>query len=133
MAASTGTFGVDAYVTSNTEYSGSLSGLGMKIDGPSGGVGGWGTVSGYDYGFIKYDGPNAGYVLFYLGGAQANSLIPDYPANLWTTNSTKFEVSGITFFNQRGSTNEQIPDTGSSVGLFVVGLTLLAIARRKLA
>jgi len=53
--------------------------------------------AGWDFVMAKYDGPNAGYVLFYLGGAAAT--LPFSPANFWTENPTKYGISGWTAFN----------------------------------
>ena len=49
------------------------------------------TVSGYDYVMAKYDGPNAGYVLFALGDHDS-LLIPQYPYDLWTENPEKWAI-----------------------------------------
>ncbi len=46
---------------------------------------------GWDYVAAKYDGPEAGIVLFYLGGQAAT--IPQYPYSFWTTKTEKYELS----------------------------------------
>jgi hypothetical protein len=51
--------------------------------------------AGYAYVLIKYDGPNAGYVLFKTGGGA--SLLPQYPWNIWgNTNNAGLAISGWT-------------------------------------
>ena len=45
------------------DYSGSILGTGFKPEGA-----GTSAIAGYDYALAKYDGTNAGYILFYLGG-----------------------------------------------------------------
>ena len=125
MLKSTGTFGVDLFVTSDTEYSGVLAG-GLQTNT---------AISGYDWGFAKYNGKNAGYVLFYLGGAVASTIIPQYPADLWTTKSDQYAISHLTVFNASvppPPPGDTVPDSGSTIAL--LGLTLAVfgfIARRK--
>jgi hypothetical protein len=125
LSANTGSFPINEWVTSSTEYSGTLTSEGVKHDGLTA----FQSISGYDWAFAKYDGPNAGYVLFYLGGAVASSIVPQYPANLWTNNPEKYGVSGVTFYNLR--TNTEVPDAGASAILLGLGLITLALFRRK--
>lgn len=124
------TFGGDAdsdgiflYQTSTTtEYSGTLVG-GLKSDL---------TASGWEYGFAKYDGKNAGYVLFYLGGALASTIVPQYPDNFWTTKG-QYAISHLTVFNKSGDDIPGVADGGSTVvlvGLALAGLSFVARRRR---
>jgi hypothetical protein len=107
------------YQTSNTEYAGTLAG-GLQNANTN--------LSGYDWGFAKYDGQNAGYVLFYLGGALASTIIPNNPADLWTTNPNQFALSHVTLF---GSAN-RVPDGGTTAILLGAALAGMAlVARRK--
>ncbi|MGC3961033.1 MAG: hypothetical protein QM813_24810 [Verrucomicrobiota bacterium] len=53
--------------------------------------------AGWDFVIAKYDGKNAGYVLYYLGGT--SQTIPAYPADYWTANPNKWMISGWTGFN----------------------------------
>ena len=53
--------------------------------------------SGWDYVLAKYDGKNAGYILFSLGGQAAN--LPQFPANFWTTDTEQYGISGWTAFD----------------------------------
>jgi hypothetical protein len=124
LSANTGTFPTDEWVTSSTEYSAVLTGPGVKHDGLTA----FQSISGYDWAFAKYDGPNAGYVLFYLGGAVASTIVPQYPANLWTTKSGKYGVSGVTFYNE---TPTQVPDSGTTAILLGAGLIFIGLIRRK--
>src|SRR5438045_1617198 len=55
------------YQTSSTEYSGTLTG-GVETD-LGGGTGH--VAAGHAHAISKYDGQNAGYILFYLGGQAA--------------------------------------------------------------
>jgi hypothetical protein len=53
--------------------------------------------AGWDFVMAKYAGPEAGYILFYLGGAA--TTLPFSPANFWTDSPTQFGISGWTAFN----------------------------------
>jgi hypothetical protein len=117
MAANVGTFGTDIFVTSSWDASGTLTG-GLQTDT---------SISGYDWGFAKYDGKNAGYVLFWLGGANASTIIPQYPANLWTTNPEQYAISHLTVFNQSSS----VPDGGMTAVLLGLGLVAVSFAARR--
>lgn len=120
----TGVLYVDAYVTSSTEYSGDLTG-GLKMDYSEFGES-YKLVTGYEWAFAKYDGPNAGYVLFYLGGVAAGDLVPTFPADLWT-NKQQYGMSGVTFYN-----GSSVPDGGTTavlLGLALVGMSF--VARRR--
>lgn len=109
------------YRTSSTEYSGVLTG-GTPI------VGDVTAESGWEFAFVKYDGKQAGYVLFYLGGAAANTLIPNFPADLWTTETDQFQISGVTYFNQ-----VSVPEGGSTAILLGLGFLGIGLLRRMFA
>jgi hypothetical protein len=85
-----------------TDYNGTV----VTASSASGGAGD-SVGSGWDFVIAKYDGQNAGYILFYLGGEAAN--LPQYPANFWTSNTEKFGISGWTAFDATGI--EIIPPT----------------------
>jgi hypothetical protein len=53
--------------------------------------------AGWDYVIAKYNGPNAGLVLFKLGGQDA--IIPQYPYDFWTQNTTQYGLSQWVAFN----------------------------------
>ena len=108
--------GLYEYMTSDTEYAGTLvGGLQTNL-----------TASGWDWALAKYDGPNAGYVLFYLGGALASTIVPQFPAILWTTNEQQYAISHLTVFNASTS----VPDGGLTVMLVGLGLVGAGAARR---
>jgi hypothetical protein len=108
------------FQTGANDYSGTLNG-GIQTN-----LG----AQGFDWGFAKYDGQNAGYVLFYLGGALASTIIPQFPATLWTTNPEQYAISHLTVFNAGPS----VPDGGSTIAMLGAGFMLLAgLARRTLS
>ena len=108
------------------DYSGTLSITGAF----QGGTGATSIPAGWDYALAKYDGQNAGYALFYLGGTA--STIPLDPANLWTTNPTQYDLSHWTVFNGSNEINPTdgggngVPDHGST--LTMLGMAFMGIA-----
>lgn len=85
------------------------------------------VVSGFEYILAKYDGPNAGYILFYSKGGAAITL-PNSPANFWTTSATAYGISNWVGFN---ATTNYVPEPATML-LFGTGLAGLAgVARRK--
>jgi hypothetical protein len=93
---------------------GSLSGTGST------------TVSGYEYVLVKYDGPNAGAVLFYLGGA--SFVLPSTSDQLFPNGScgANCGISGWTAYNPMS-----VPDGGSTVTLLGSVLLGLGMLRRR--
>lgn len=95
MAANTDeVFGGRSYSTSVTEYSGTIA-LANSAKDDSGNLY---VPSGFEYVVGKYDGENAGYVLFYLGGEDA--YLPATSANIWLNGQGNgYELSGWTAYN----------------------------------
>jgi len=89
------------YQTSSTEYLGTLTG-GVHVDG-----GNTHVAAGYDFVIAKYDGQNAGYVLFYLGGQDAD--LPEFSYSIWGDNSGQYQISGYSAFNIE-SNEPQVPE-----------------------
>lgn len=87
------------YVTSSVyDYSGTILGAGIKtdvLDNKDGGAiyiaGGW------DFAIAKYDGKNAGWVMFALGGQDA--WIPRFSHSFWGVDGDQYQVSNFTVFN----------------------------------
>lgn len=104
------------YATSATEYDGTLTG-GIQIDSTD--------VSGYMYVMAKYDGQNAGYVLFYVPGLEVPNTIPQHAYSIWGT-ETQYALSHFTGF---GSTS--VPDGGMTLMLLGGALIGLEGLRRK--
>lgn len=107
------------YVANTTlDYSGVLTDFFKMDDGSL-------NISGFDFAMAKYDGPNAGYILFALGGG--SFTLPQYPADFWTL-SEQYALSHWTGFN---ASNNNVPEPGI-VGLLAVGLIGMVAVRRRM-
>ena len=114
--------GVD-YVTSiTTEYSGTIDALDYTKDESQSG---W-IESGWEWVMAKYDGQNAGYVMYYLGGEAMT--IPEYSDSIWMNNQDNgYQLSHWTTFN-----STSVPEP-TIIALFAVGLFSIGFARRRKA
>lgn len=105
--------------TGDNNYSGDL-GTPTKVDNNSTDVTGWTWV------LAKYDGPNAGYILYFvpdLGG----TTIPSDPSPIWGT-AGQYQVSHTLRW---GATN--VPDGGATLLLLGGALGALGLLRRRSA
>ncbi|MSU62731.1 MAG: hypothetical protein EXS31_10100 [Pedosphaera sp.] len=88
--------------------------------------GGVSVPAGYEYLLAKYDGPNAGDVLWYLGGAAAT--IPANSFGLWVNRGgTGYGISHFTVFNPG---DNHVPDGGMPLVMLGTALTGLGVVRR---
>lgn len=112
------------YKTSSVNYNGSfVASDGVRID--SGNL--LSVAAGYDYVVAKYDGKNAGYVVWYLGGEAAT--LPEYSNSIWQNIAGEgYRISGYTAY---GSGSTSVPDGGATAALLGVGMLGLAAIRRK--
>ena len=78
-------------------------------------------VTGFDYLFAKYDGPNYGSEVWYVGDL---SGVIDIPAT-----GGKYGLSGWTLFTGSG---DNVPDAGATASLLGVALMGLALLRARL-
>lgn len=103
-----------------TDYNGTVNTAVSASGGAGNQVG-----SGWDYVIAKYDGKNAGYILFYLGGEAAD--LPQYPANFWTSNTEQYGISGWTAFDATTTTSVPEPSTVIAGALLLLPLGVSAI------
>lgn len=82
------------YANTVYDYFGTVDTVGPSLPG---GLADTTVPAGWNFAIAKYDGQNAGYVVFYLGGASVT--LPSAPADFWTTNPNKWELSNWTAFN----------------------------------
>ena len=78
-------------------------------------------VTGFDYLFAKYDGPNYGSEVWYVGDLSGVITIP--------AKGGKYGLSGWTLFT---GSSDTVPDSGSTVALLGAALMGLAFLRAKL-
>ena len=81
------------------------------------------TPGVYQYLFAKYDGPNGGAEVWYVGNLSGTITIP--AVGLYRQ---KYALSGWTLFGVAG----QVPDGGTTLMLLGAGLSALGILRRFL-
>jgi hypothetical protein len=109
------------YATSSTDYAGTLLGFGQDLGA------GMSIAAGWEYVMVKYDGKNAGYVLFYLGGAAGE--VPAYSASIWlNTEGQGYKISHATGFNP-----VSVPDGGLTLGLLGMALGVMGFLKRKMS
>jgi hypothetical protein len=120
--------GTEAYYTGLTDFNGSVS----QLDSLSGTGGD--TISGWDFLFVKYDGPNAGAFVYALNGASftiAGNISDLVPEGLVIGEEAQTGgVSGWTAYNTHTTTS--VPDGGMTVTLLGASLAGLLYLRRKL-
>jgi hypothetical protein len=108
------------YTTGSTDYNATLTG-GVQLGGTD--------ASGYEYVLAKYDGQNAGYVLFNVAAwfaANNDYNIPSTSETIWS--NKKGEGYAISHFTGFGSAS--VPDGGASLVLLGAALSGLGVARR---
>ena len=82
-------------------------------------------AAGWEYLMAKYDGQNAGYVMYYLGGDEA--WIPSFSDDIWVNGQNNgYQLSHWTAFNSMA-----VPEP-SIIALFAAGLFGLGFARRRM-
>jgi hypothetical protein len=80
------------------------------------------TAGAYDYLFAKYDGPNQGSVVWFVGDLSGSMTIP--------ASWTGVGLSRWTLFKEGG--RENVPDSGATIVLFSTAFTSLGAVRRYL-
>ncbi len=125
-AGTTTTIGGVDYKTHNTDnYSGVLTLAGF-LSGTGNSI-----AAGFQYVLAKYNGKNAGYVLFYLGG-QAATIPQDSNAIWLNPGQNGYGLSSWTAF---GPVTTTVPAPGTlfilAMGLLLIGFARHGIARRR--
>jgi hypothetical protein len=103
---------------------GNIVGPGSKTDVPDDGSNPITLAAGFTYAIAKYDGKNAGWVLFYLP-TFGNSL-PANSFSIWGDNPDKYRISNYTLFNPTS-----VPDGGHAAALLGSALLGLSLLRRR--
>jgi hypothetical protein len=78
---------------------------------------------GYLYALGKYDGQNAGWILFHL--PTIGSTLPEFSYSIWGQDAEQYRLSNYTVFNS-------VPDGGATVALLGSILVGFGILRRRL-
>ena len=104
------------------EYAGVLTDIGAFQVGASN----TSVAAGAEYVLAKYDGKNAGYVMFFLGGEA--STIPEFSDNIWVNGQGQgYQLSHYTAF---GGTTTKLSEPGT-FGLLGTGLFGWVLMRRR--
>jgi hypothetical protein len=112
------------YSTSSTDYNGTVSDVG-SVRAIADDLGFSLHVSGFDYVLAKYDGPNGGDVVWFLGGVGFD--LPSDSSGLWSNPAGQgYGISHWTAFDPH-----TVPDGGATVALLGLGLLGLAGLRRR--
>lgn len=119
----------NCWATSATEFSGTIT-----SDGAKSATGDFTVNAGYEYVMAKYDGPQGGYVLFYVGGNAVT--LPQYSFPLWGGNSTQYGMSHHTAFNAVTTGGQcfgctSVPDGGSTLLMLGAALGGFGVVRRR--
>ncbi len=110
------------YQTSAVNYNGTVSAVGAVQDESGNAV----VPTGWEYVTAKYNGPNGGGVVYYLGGASI-TLQPT-SAGLWVNSAGNgYGLSHFTVFNR-----VSVPEGGTLVALLGLTFAGLAVAHRRL-
>ncbi|MCE9614643.1 MAG: hypothetical protein K8T26_10235 [Lentisphaerae bacterium] len=105
----------DAELVSRTTY-GSVGDAVVTIDLGS---------SGYLYLTAKYDGPNYGTEVWYVGGLTGLITIPSHAGG---TSGSQYGISGTALFNG----NTSVPDGGSTMLMLGAAMSFLGLAVRRI-
>ena len=110
---------VTCYVTGPVEYSGTLTG-GTQITTTN-------NVAGYEWVLAKYNGPNAGYVMFHVPTWGSN-VIPVTSETIWIVNQKQQNGYGLSGYVAWGPTS--VPDSGATLSLLGLALAGIGAFRR---
>jgi hypothetical protein len=122
-AGTTATISDVDYITHKTDdYFGTIDALDYTKDDSESGIVG----AGWEWLMAKYDGQNAGYVMYYLGGEA--TTIPELSDDIWVNGQDQgYQLSHWTAFN-----STSVPEP-SIIALFAAGLLGMGFSRRRRA
>jgi hypothetical protein len=107
--------------TEDPQYSGTIDAANFWKDDD----GGLSVPAGWEWVMAKYDGQNAGYVVWYLGGAAVDLPLTSW--SIWANASGEgYNLSHFTVFNSIG-----VPDGGATVLLLGASLAALGLMIRS--
>jgi VPDSG-CTERM motif len=110
------------YKTGPNPYSGTVSG-GTEVGG-----GTFDGASSFEYVLAKYNGNNAGYVLYHIPSLAPGFTLPLLPTGIWQNNrGTGYALSHFVGF---GSTSTRTPDGGATLSLLGLALAGIGVVRR---
>jgi len=112
------------YFTSTTEYSGTIT---SSLEVATGSLV---VPAGWEYALAKYDGQNAGYVLFNLA-ALGTSTLPEFSYSIWGSNAGQYQLSNFLALNTNGSDIPGVPDGGSTLALMGLAFAVLGLVRSR--
>jgi len=117
----------ECYQTANQDYAGTLSfagqGGGTNISLP--------TDGSFDYILVKYDGAEAGYVLFYTGNLTGTFVVPSPSFPLWTDQTSQYVANGWSAYTCTTSVCGAVPDGGSTSALLGSALFAMGVLARR--
>lgn len=116
--------GTCEYKTGSNNYNGTVSGGTQQVSNPTILTA---AALASQYILAKFDGPNAGYVLFNTADwlAAGNTTLPANGSTIWSANGSG--LSHYTYFGTR-----TVPDGGASLLLLGAGLGVVGMLRRRM-
>ena len=119
-------------VPGQTLYTGAINYNGTVSLGDSTQGTGIATISGWDYVFVKYDGPNGGGIVYALNGGTmtlAGNVSALSPSGI---DGWQGGISGWTAYGAHPGHDERVPDGGTTVAMLGLAFAGLGATRRFL-
>ena len=129
VAGDANTDGTDeTYTTSSVDYNGTLTlADATRINSATP------DITGFEWVIGKYDGQNAGFVMFnvadFLAANVGATTIPEFSYSIWGDKAGQYQLSNITGFGGNGN---GVPEPGV-LGLLGIGMLGIVLGRRRMA